>query len=223
MAKKTQLREIRKNTQINLTSKQQESNLHQSIIKLVNYLEEKYDIIWKKTIKNTVIVEEMKKSGYENISCEKDNTNIKPDGGILYVKYKEEKYPILICEVKNQGTNDKRLEEGNKKQAQGNAIERLGKNVIGLKNYMLNYDIFPFVCFGYGCDFEEGSSIRDRVKTISGYIPFNKVHLYKYNGDDRCVGSFFFRSEEWSIEEMFSVLKEISERSINYYEENIFK
>jgi type II restriction enzyme len=42
-------------------------------------------------------------------------------------------YPVLIAEVKNQGTNDLRAEEGLLKQAKGNAIERLGKNLLGLR------------------------------------------------------------------------------------------
>ena len=52
----------------------------------------------------------------------------------MYIVTKDEqKYPILITEMKNQGTNDLRLKEGKKKQAKGNAIERLGKNVIGFR------------------------------------------------------------------------------------------
>ena len=76
-------------------------------------------------------------------------------------------YPILISEAKNQGTNDLRLQEGLTKQAKGNAIERLGKNVIGLRTALMRESIFPFVCFGYGCDFAPDSSILDRVTTIA--------------------------------------------------------
>jgi hypothetical protein len=50
-------------------------------------------------------------------------------------------------------------------------IERLGKNVIGFRTAMLKEDIMPFVCFGYGCDFEEQSSILDRVVTIAMFGP----------------------------------------------------
>ncbi len=55
-----------------------------------------------------------------------DNSSIRPDGGILCIRgQKGDKlsYPILICEVKNQGTNDLRAQEGLPKQARGNAIE----------------------------------------------------------------------------------------------------
>jgi type II restriction enzyme len=85
-----------------------------------------------------------------------DTSAIRPDGGLLFIEGKKGDpltYPILIAEVKNQGTNDLRAQEGLPKQAKGNAIERLGKNVIGLRTALLRESIFPFVCFGYGCDF----------------------------------------------------------------------
>lgn len=65
--------------------------------------------------------------------------------------------PLPIAEVKNQGTNELRAEEGKARQAMGNAVEHLGKNVIGLRAAMLSEAIFLFVCFGYGCDFDTGS------------------------------------------------------------------
>ena len=83
------------------------------------------------------------------------SSTIRPDGGILLIKGNGElSYPILIAEVKNQGTNDLRQQEGKPIQAKGNAIERLGKNLIGLRTALLRENIFPFVCFGYGCDFD---------------------------------------------------------------------
>jgi hypothetical protein len=52
-----------------------------------------------------------------------------------------------------------RAQEGLQKQAKGNAIERLGKNVIGFRTALLHESIFPFVCFGGGCDFAPDSSL----------------------------------------------------------------
>jgi len=71
-----------------------------------------------------------------------DSTSIRPDGGILYIQGQPEDdltYPILIAEVKNQGTNELRLKEGLPKQAKGNAIERLGKNLIGLRTALMRF------------------------------------------------------------------------------------
>lgn len=129
------------------------------------------------------------------------NTFMSPDGGILSILAAEDEhtFPILITEVKNQGTNDVRAAEGLKKQAMGNAIERLGKNVIGFRAMMLDEGIIPFVCFGYGWDFQDGSSILDRVKTIAMFGELNRVNVVP-EGEEGLInrGSFYFRQEPWS-------------------------
>ena len=125
--------------------------------------------------------------------------------------------PILIAEVKNQGTNDLRSREGLPKQAKGNAIERLGKNVIGLRAALLRESIFPFVCFGYGCDFEQGSSILDRVTTIAMFGRLNVTYLHNDQSGRFNRGSFYFRDKKWSIDEMSHVMTDIAERSVLYY------
>lgn len=126
--------------------------------------------------------------------------------------------PILISEVKNQGTNDLRVAEGKSKQAQGNAIERLGKNVIGFRTAMMNEGIIPFVCFGYGCDFADTSSILDRVVTIAMFGPLNRINVVN-QGESGVFnrGSFFFREAAWSEEEMSAIMHEIAQRSVHYY------
>jgi type II restriction enzyme len=59
---------------------------------------------------------------------------MRPDGGILYlIDGENNKFPVLITEMKKQGTNDRIITMAGKAQAVGNAIERLGKNVIGLR------------------------------------------------------------------------------------------
>lgn len=126
-------------------------------------------------------------------------------------------YPILIAEVKNQGTNDLRAEEGLPQQARGNAIERLGKNLIGLRTALLRESIFPFVCFGYGDDFKAGSSILDRVSTMAMFGKLNTTHLHNEEAGKFNRGSFYFRPEKWSAEEMAVVMRDIAERSVLYY------
>ena len=127
-------------------------------------------------------------------------------------------YPILIAEKKNQGTNDLRLAEGKGKQAKGNAIERLGKNVIGFRTAFKTESIFPFVCFGDGCDFDDDSSILDRVVTIAEFGKLNVEHLHNQGpkGDfDR--GTFYFRVAEWTGNEMGDLSYKIAEKSVFYY------
>src|SRR3546814_2927056 len=76
-----------------------------------------------------------------------------------------------LVEMKRQGTNDQRALEGKGKQSQGNAIERLGKNLIGFRSALQYERITPFVCFGWGIDFAPGSSILDRVITMNEFYP----------------------------------------------------
>ncbi len=147
-----------------------------------------------------------------------DTSSIRPDGGILSILDVDgNKYPILISEVKNQGTNDQRENEGLKTQSKGNAIERLGKNLIGLRTALMHESIFPFVCFGYGCDFAEGSSILDRVVTIAMFGKLNATHLHSSSEGRFNRGSFYFREEKWKVSEMQATMSDIAERSILYY------
>jgi type II restriction enzyme len=126
-------------------------------------------------------------------------------------------YPVLIAEVKNQGTNDLRVKEGLGKQAKGNAIERLGKNVIGLRVALMRESIFPFVCFGYGCDFEASSSILDRVSTIAMFGELNRTYLHNAEDGRFNRGSFYFRERRWTVAEMADIMSDIAERSVLYY------
>jgi type II restriction enzyme len=144
---------------------------------------------------------------------------MRPDGGILFlVSENGAKFPILITEVKNQGTNELRAKEGLKKQAKGNAIERLGKNVIGFRTACLHETIFPFVCFGDGCDFADNSSILDRVTTIAMFGQLNRVRVHNEGGNCQFNrGSFFFREAQWTWQEMANTMYEIAESSIYYY------
>lgn len=144
---------------------------------------------------------------------------MRPDGGILSIVGRSGRnYPILIAEKKNQGTNDLRASEGKQKQAKGNAIERLGKNVIGFRAALMSEAIFPFVCFGDGCDFTPDSSILDRVVTIAMFGKLNAEHLHNQGaGGVFNRGSFYFRSEQWTAAEMLSACTSIAEKSVYYY------
>ena len=225
MARKTQLRKQRTSTVINATSKQQELDIIKALSIVVERLEAKFNtritLKHEKTWYLQHIVAELT-STFPNTEFHhhSDRTNIKPDGGILYIQGPENdqlSYPILISEVKNQGTNDLRIEEGLPKQARGNAIERLGKNLIGLRVALMRESIFPFVCFGYGCDFEDSSSILDRVSTMAMFGRLNKTYLYDEENGKFNRGSFYFRPDPWTIDEMVEIMNDIAERSVLYY------
>jgi len=226
MSKKEQLRQQREGTILNVTAKQQEKDIIQAISNVVVYLSEQFEtrirIEHRKYWLLKDIVSELR-STFHGVEFHYhfENSSIRPDGGILLIKSNDEKdplsYPILIAEVKNQGTNDIRVKEGKPLQAKGNAIERLGKNLIGLRTALMRENIFPFVCFGYGCDFEKTSSILDRVTTMAMFGNLNKIYLLNDGGGRFNRGSFFFRPEPWTVDEMTTIMKDIAERSIYYY------
>lgn len=223
MAQKARLRQNRYGTVINTTSSKQELQLGDALVDATERLTAKFGIAFthEKKVMLADIVTSLRRS-FPTVSFDDPlpNTYMSPDGGILSIMAAdgERTFPVLITEVKNQGTNDVRAQEGLKKQAMGNAIERLGKNVIGFRAMMLEDGIIPFVCFGYGWDFHEGSSILDRVKTIAMFGELNQVNVIP-EGEEGLFnrGSFFFRMEPWSLEEMSDVMFDVGSRAIHYY------
>ncbi len=147
-----------------------------------------------------------------------EQSNIRPDGGILVLRKATDvdfKRVVLVVEMKRQGTNDIRAAEGKGKQAAGNAIERLGKNLIGIRATLRYEDVTPFICFGWGVDFAADSSINDRVITMNEFYPLNRIFVFKKEGYSPV--SMFFREEKWSESELFEIMKEVAETSIRYY------
>jgi type II restriction enzyme len=223
MAKKQDLRKQRVGTVINGTSKRQENALSRALISVRDQLQVKFPGISLKHESQwflTSIIANLKGafSGVD-FHCFHASSTMRPDGGILsIVPNSGPAYPILIAEKKNQGTNDLRALEGKSKQAKGNAIERLGKNVIGFRTALLSESIFPFVCFGDGCDFADDSSILDRVVTIAMFGQLNKEHLHNEGPQGFFNrGSFYFRVQEWTEEEMKAACYSIAEKSVFYY------
>jgi len=225
MARKDQLRVQRAGTVINVTSKQQETDIIQALFKVVDHIRRRFkagvSLTHEKQWYLRDIVAELRRTYPDTeFHYHFDSSSIRPDGGVLAIKGPPGDiltYPILIAEVKNQGTNVLRAQEGLPKQAKGNAIERLGKNLIGLRAALMRECIFPFVCFGYGCDFEPDSSILDRVSTMAMFGRLNRTYLYNEESGKFNRGSFYFRPERWTVEEMASVMQDIAERSVLYY------
>ncbi len=222
MAKKDQLRELRAGTVINKTSKGQEKDIDRALTLVVERLRKfaPVALVHDREWKLASICDHLRKHFPDvDFHCHFENSAIRPDGGILRLVANDgEQFPILIGEVKNQGTNDLRAQEGLKKQAKGNAIERLGKNVIGLRAALRSESIFPFVCFGYGCDFCDDSSIRDRVTTIAMFGELNKTYLHALGTNGIFNrGSFYFREGVWTVDEMANILFDVAKRSVQYY------
>lgn len=223
MAHKHQLSGLHQHMILNDTSKRQESALMTAVRKVETTLQREYPSLrlsHKSQWLLSDVIARMRILYPEVHFCACFETSaMRPDGGILSISDKNgDLYPVLISEKKNQGTNDLRALQGKPSQAKGNAIERLGKNVIGLRAALLNESIFPFVCFGDGCDFADDSSIIDRVKTIAMFGTLNELHLH--NEGPLGVfnrGTYYFRVAEWTTEEMYSRAVEIARRSLFYY------
>ena len=156
------------------------------------------------------------------------NRSIKPDGGVIFLRREgDPRYMrlVLVAEVKRQGTNDQRVREGRNRQAQGNAVERLGKNLIGIKAALNHEPLTPFVCFGWGCDFvksyDESSFVMSKISMMNEFYALNRTYVFKKDGSSDknyfAPVSMYFREEEWRQDEMFEILKEIGETAIRYY------
>jgi type II restriction enzyme len=207
----------------NIKSKKQDNhikNVTEEVLQNVNEIYHNYQF----GIDGRIMLRDLEKIvNGSNLSTSKI-TSIKPDGGFLWIKINGKKHYILIPEQKHQGTNDQRLLEGKSVQAKGNAVERLGKNLIGCETLFLDEDIFPFVVFLQGCDFcDDESTIGDRVRTIFRFLPSNTINLF-YKG--RSAGSYFMRghsmkempgTSDWTNEEMFEIMFTIAKTSIEYY------
>ena len=222
MARKHQLRQQRAGTVINLTSKNQEGRLGKALTEVAENLQREFGLKLQheREWRLAKVVAHLR-TLFPDVTFHHffPSSAMRPDGGILSIRDGDGTlFPVLIVEVKNQGTNVLRQAEGKPQQAKGNAIERLGKNVIGFRTAMLNEGIMPFVCFGDGCDFADTSSILDRVVTIAMFGPLNKIHIVNEGEQGRFNrGSFFFREKEWTPKEMAAVMYEIAQRSVHYY------
>tara|TARA_R100001082_G_scaffold72822_1_gene41733 strand:- start:398 stop:1168 length:771 start_codon:yes stop_codon:yes gene_type:complete len=152
------------------------------------------------------------------------------------------RYPILVTEAKKQGTNHERVaikelynqgicndeiatrlgmsvkkverivNQGNEKQAKGNAIERAFKNWAEFQIYFEEYDYFPYVIFAYGCDFEDGSSINDRLDAMTRYKPRNKEYIF----DPKQLATIYIQDKPFTNQEIFDRIKLISTQVIEH-------
>ena len=181
-----------------------------------DYRKLKFELIKRVYLKDIISNLKLQFPNYsEMFSDVKEKSFLAPDGGFLYSINKQgERRIILIAEVKKQGTNDERQKEGLSKQARGNAIERLGKNVIGIRTMQKHTGILPFVCFAYGDDFKDTETIMDRVVTINDFFPLNKIFIEKNFLPFEPV-SMFGRQKAWSKKEMFDICYEIAKKAIS--------
>lgn len=218
----------------NVKSKKDDKAIYRAMEMVDVYLRQRFDfakafpnhqIEFEHAITNEEMVTYIRRRG---IRAEFDvqylDRKIVPDGGILFLNDCTTglRMPLLFAEIKRQGTNDERQKEGKEKQATGNAIERLGKNLTGIRAMMNQERITPFVCFGWGCDFApESKTVLAKVSVLNEFYPLNHTYVFKRDGNADCNRyapvSMYFREEAWTVEEMFQIMKEIAETALRYY------
>ena len=146
-----------------------------------------------------------------DIHLSNENSFMKPDGGIILFN----DIPILCTEAKKQGTNNNRLQEGLKKQAKGNAIERCGKNIEIFRYITYEHEYFPYLIFASGCDFENGSSIIDRILPFSSFRKPNEIYCFNQYKQFPKQPSVFINENSFTTDFIYSKMKEISIGMIN--------
>ena len=178
----------------NRESKYADKRIYAAMQNCIIYLEARmkdhldgYQLVFEKDLSFKELMEMIKSS---KSRLEFDNTfldrKIKPDGGVIWLLKDDDssyKRLIVVSEVKKQGTNKERQAEGKAKQSQGNAIERLGKNLIGIRAALNHEPLTPFVCFGWGCDFDEpydkSSFVMSKVSMMNEFYPLNRTYVFK--------------------------------------------
>lgn len=180
-----------------------------------------------------------KNEGLVTVDKSYDDNFMIPDGGILWLEIRgtNERYPILISEMKTQGTNEGRRNQGLDDQACGNAIERLGKYVLAFAMlYEFDAPIFPFVSFSCGCDFDFDEEGRPNTKSakvqggklismLGGMAGFNRIITSKTMPTYMHFkpNTSLARKDPWSTVEMKNILREVAFDSLTYYLTEISK
>lgn len=222
MAKRDDLRRSRAGSIINLSSKKMETRLGQSIVRTAHTVKMAFevDLVHHPRVYLREIVQDLRQAFPEvDFGYRFEGSFLLPDGGFLTLRDTSgREHLILVSEAKRQGTNDLRRSEGLPPQSKGNAIERLGKNLIGIRTWMSAEMIMPFVAFGEGCDFADDSYILDRVAALAMFAPLNRIEVLNVGPEGAFArGSFFFREAGWTVREMEDIQTEIATRSIHYY------
>ncbi|WP_417468237.1 EcoRI family type II restriction endonuclease [Maricaulis sp.] len=186
------------------------------------------------------------------------SANIRPDGGITEVLDRDGKWRvILVGESKHQGNDVEKIKAGvlqgvSKNQdfmVAGNAIERMHKNVVELRNFMLDEKYFPYVVFLQGSNFatesfdvtrpdgrvvkvvhDVGSLNRiDRVTASSFSRPINENYceniIVKAGGLEHRlqIASLFCKAAPWKPKEMAEAMLDVATTSIRVLDEELDK
>ena len=169
----------------------------------------------------------------EGIATSKANTyygidsSIVTDAYIIYlviiIENKRVYKPIFIGEMKKQGTNDKRIKEGKKKQSQGNAAgDRVAKNfeIASDYCYLCDKEFFPYNVFMHGCDFKEEeitNTTRSKLQPFFGTLNVLNPYFDKDIFWARKGGSCFYQGEDYSYQQLYKICYDCCEIGVAHY------
>ena len=126
-------------------------------------------------------------------------------------------------EMKKQGTNEKRMLEGKKKQSIGNAgPDRVAKNYVIASDfcYLCDKFFFPYNVFLHGCDFKENEiTTTTKAKLQPFFGTLNNLNPY-FDNDiwwGRKGGSCFFQGDDYTYEQLYNICFQCCEIGILYY------
>lgn len=161
------------------------------------------------------------------------NSSIETDAHVIYLTMrlngKTIRNPIFMGEMKKQGTNDKRLIEGKKKQAIGNAgPDRVAKNFEIAADYcfLCDKDFFPYNVFLHGCDFRESeitNTTKAKLHPFFGELNILNPYFDKDIFWARKGGSCFFQGNDYTYEQLYNICFNCCELGVNHYLEKYGK
>lgn len=154
---------------------------------------------------------------------DKDLKNgILPDGGLLYLEtngqHQHSKQLLLTSEMKHQGTNYARQLAGKSKQANGNAIERMHKNIDVLRAYMSNDIVFPYVVYCWGEDFAD-PVVQCKILPAVQQHEFNRDYTIKYGGERIPSASVYLKPypKPFTVQELYAIGLQVALESLIHY------
>lgn len=170
----------------------------------------------------------------EGISPKKANeyygldSSIETDAHIIYLTMclngATIKRPLFLGEMKKQGTNDKRIEEGKKKQAIGNAApDRVWKNfeIAAEYCYLSDKDFFPYNVFLHGCDFKEEditmttlAKLKPLFGKLNNFNPyFDKDIFWGLKG-----GCCYYQNLDYTDKQLYEYCYKCCEEGLKHYQ-----
>lgn len=146
-----------------------------------------------------------------------EGRGFEPDGGVLLLIDENENEtnftewePVFCCEMKRQGKK-----ENKDKNNCGNAIERGSKNIQGFEDACRGGEIFPYILFGWGYDFQK-EYMHGKMSPMNHGGGYNKELLM--NGRDGVMrATIYTKEEKWTEYEMLEKSLCMVKNVMRYY------